>query len=113
MGAIDLQKLNNAVEFLINQKSFSETVLQLEAEIHNSPERFVWSVIDLDTVEPDLPPNIKSGWIFVLKADVPSGCHYHPNSVQHMTVIKGQGMSKVGARYELMTKFGSTTGSLE
>jgi quercetin dioxygenase-like cupin family protein len=102
-----LEKLNAAVEFLINQGAVVETIEQLNQEIDHSPEPFVWSVIDLASIPHELPQTIKSGWIFVLKKGVSSGCHYHPNSIQHMTTIKGQGMSKVGGEYKRLVQFGS------
>ena len=107
-----LEKLNTAVEFLINQKTVIETIARLNQEIDHSPEPFVWSVIDLSSIPHQLPETIKSGWIFVLKKDVSSGCHYHPNSIQHMTTIKGQGMSKVGKEYKRLVQFGSANDSL-
>ena len=107
-----LEKLNTAVEFLINQKAVVETIERLNREIEHSPEPFVWSVIDLSSIPHELPQTIKSGWIFVLKKNVSSGCHYHPNSIQHMTTIKGQGMSKVGGEYKPLVQFGSANESL-
>jgi mannose-6-phosphate isomerase-like protein (cupin superfamily) len=104
---VDLLKLNSAAEFIVNQNSFAQTVDQLSTEIRHSSEPFVWSVVDLNAIEGELPEEIKSCWIFLLKKDVPSGCHYHPNSVQHMVVIKGQGTSKVGEESRRMLPFGS------
>lgn len=100
MNTNDLEKLNTAVEFLINQDAISETIARLDKEVDHSPEPFVWSVIDPSSIPHQLPETIKSGWIFVLKKNVSSGCHYHPNSIQHMITIKGQGMSKVGGEYK-------------
>jgi mannose-6-phosphate isomerase-like protein (cupin superfamily) len=60
-----------------------------------------------------LPAIIKSGWIFVLKKDVPSGCHYHPNSIQHMVVIEGEGDSKVGAISRQMRRLNEPDCSLD
>ena len=111
MNANDLQKLSAAVEFLIDQKSLSETIEQLSQEVEHSQEPFVWSVIDLRCIPRQLPDSIKSGWIFVLKKDVSSGCHYHPNSVQHMATIKGQGTSRVGGESKRLVQFGSTNNS--
>lgn len=113
MNVNDLKKLNIAVEFLVNQKTFLETIEQLNAEISHSQESFVWSVIDPDSIKSELPENIKSCWIFVLKKDVSSGCHYHPNSIQHMVTIRGEGMSKVAGTYKRMVQFGSLNSSLE
>jgi mannose-6-phosphate isomerase-like protein (cupin superfamily) len=104
---VDLQKLNNAVEFLANQDTFAQAVNELSHAVVDSPEPFVWSVVDLNSIKRELPAEIKSCWIFVLKKDVPSGCHYHPNSVQHMVMIKGQGTSKVGEDSRRMLRFRS------
>lgn len=112
MSANDLVKLNTAVEFLVNRKAFLEAIEQLSEEINHSQEPFVWSVIDLNSIDRELPENIRSCWIFVLKRDVSSGCHYHPNSIQHMVTIKGQGMSKVAGEYKRMVRFGSFNDSL-
>jgi len=107
MDKNDLEKLSAAVEFLIDQKAVLDTIEQLTREVDRSQEAFVWSVIDLGSIPRPLPENIKSGWIFVLKKDVSSGCHYHPNSIQHMTTITGQGTSKVGGEYKRLVQFGS------
>ena len=106
--SIDLEKLNTAVEFLVNRNTFLETIGQLREDIKRSEGSFVWSVIDLSSIECELPEGIRSSWIFVLKKDVSSGCHYHPNSIQHMVTIKGQGMSKVAGEYKRMVRFGSS-----
>jgi len=113
MNADYLQNLNDAVEQIVRQKTFSEIVEGLKKELSCSEEPFVWSVIDLNSVNCALPERIKSGWIFVLKRDVPSGCHYHPNSVQHMVMIEGQGQSSVGNFRKEMVRFGTPGQPLE
>jgi hypothetical protein len=107
MNADYLQNLNDAVEQIVRQKTFSEIVEGLKKELSHSEEPFVWSVIDLGSVNCALPERIKSGWVFVLKRDVPSGCHYHPNSVQHMVMIEGRGQSSVGNLRREMVRFGT------
>jgi len=107
-----LEQLNNAVKLLINQETFLETVERLREEIHHSQAPFAWSVLDPNAIGSELPEEIKSCWVFVLKRDVPSGCHYHPNSIQHMVTIKGQGGSKVAGTYKRMVRFGSPKDSL-
>jgi hypothetical protein len=102
-----LQKLNSAVELLIIQNTFGKMVNELHEAISHSSEPFVWAIIDLNSIQSELPDDIRSCWIFVLKKDIPSGCHYHPNSVQHMVMIKGQGTSTVGGKNKRMLRFGS------
>jgi len=109
---VDLQKLTTAFEFLVNRKIFVDTVKQLSEEIQRSQESFVWSVIDLSSIDCELPEGIRSSWIFVLKKDVSSGCHYHPNSIQHMVTLRGHGTSKIAGEYRRMVQFGSSNASL-
>jgi mannose-6-phosphate isomerase-like protein (cupin superfamily) len=112
MDSNDLEKLNTAVGFLIDQETFRKIIEQLSKEIDHSQEPFVWSVVDLNSIDRELPANIRSCWIFVLKKDVSSGCHYHPNSIQHMVAVKGQGMSKVGDISKRIVQFDSANHSL-
>lgn len=113
MNLNDLEKLNTATNLIISQKAFSATIERMREELGRSQEPFAWSVIDLEPVRGRLPEYIKSGWIFFLKEGVPSGCHYHPNSIQHMVVVKGQGMSKVGGENKMMARLGAPDQSLE
>ena len=97
VGASYLQQLNDAVAELVTRPAIQSVVDTLKEELQHTSEPFVWSTIDLESVTTPLPDEIESGWIFVLKKDAPSGCHYHPNSIQHMVMIEGAGTSKVGA----------------
>ena len=105
-----LPQLNAAVEELIAHASFHKLVDGLKDQLQHTSEPFVWSTVDLPF---GLPETIKSGWIFVLKKDVRSGCHYHPNSIQHMVMIEGEGTSKVGARSRQMRRLGEPDTSLD
>jgi hypothetical protein len=85
----------------------------LTVELSESQEPFVWTTVALDTIGVVLPTSIKSCWIFLLKRDVPSGSHYHPNSVQHMVALNGCGRSEVGGAKRTMIPFGSARHSIE
>lgn len=113
MNLNDLEKLHAAVESLLRQESFSRAVERLRLELSGSQEPFVWSTVALDTISVALPAPIKSCWIFLLKRDAPSGCHYHPNSVQHMIALNGRGRSKVGGVERTMIPIGSARHSIE
>ena len=108
-----LERLNGAVEWLLRQESFATAVDRLRGELRGSHEPFVWTTVALDTIPIALPAAIKSCWIFLLKRDVPSGRHYHPNSVQHMIALNGHGRSDVGGVERAMIPFGSARRSLE
>ena len=101
-----LPQLNEAVAQLIVTPDFPGLIDTLKSQLQDSPEPFVWSTIDLKSVATPLPDSIKSCWIFVLKKDVPSGCHFHPNSIQHMVTIEGEGTSDVGGTSREMKCFG-------
>jgi len=77
----DLPKLNEAVRELITRPATYDLIDNLKGQLQNTPEPFVWSTIDLESITALIPEAIKSCWVFVLKQDVPSGCHYHPNSI--------------------------------
>jgi hypothetical protein len=96
MPSVDLEPLQVAVAVLVREPAFTEAARRLRAELVRSREPFVWVTLDLDMLGTPLPAAIKSGWIFALRKDVPSGEHFHPNSTQHMVVISGRGESCVG-----------------
>jgi hypothetical protein len=113
MDLSELEKLHAAVEWLLRQESFSSAVERLRVELNGSPEPFVWTTIALHTIRGALPAPIKSCWIFLLKRDVPSGSHYHPNSVQHMVALNGHGRSNVGGVERTMIPFGAARHAIE
>lgn len=100
-----LPQLDEAVAELIARPATHILIDTLKQQLPNTPEPFVWSAIDLQSITTPLPDNIKSCWIFVLKKDVGSGCHLHPNSNQHMVMIEGEGSSKVGSSSRQMKRF--------
>ena len=113
MNLRDLERLHAAAESLLRQESFSSAIERLRVELSGTQEPFVWCTVDLDTFRGALPPPIKSCWIFLLKRNVPSGSHYHPNSIQHMIVLNGHGRSKVGGVERAMIPFGAAGHSIE
>lgn len=103
----ELLKLDSAVRHLVSQDSFASAVAQLEEELARSSETFVWTTVDLQSLPVELPRDIKSGWIFHLRRDVPSGAHYHPNSVQHMALVAGRGIADIAGERRPMVPFSS------
>lgn len=109
----DLEKLHAAVGWLLGQDSFSMAVERLRVELTGSQEPFVWTTVALDTLPVALPAPVKSCWIFLLRRDVPSGSHYHPNSVQHMVALNGHGRSIVGGVERELIPSGSARHSID
>jgi len=108
-----LPQLNGAVAQLISRPEVHSLIADLKQQLPHTAEPFVWSTIDLRSITAPLPDTVRSCWIFVLKKDVPSGCHFHPNSVQHMVMIEGEGTSKVGDDSRHMKRFADPDSSLE
>jgi hypothetical protein len=57
----------------------------------NPPEPMAWEPVSLDVYGVELPGEILSSWIFVLRAKTASGAERHPNSVQRMMSLRGRG----------------------
>ena len=112
MDLAGLRKLSAAVEYLMDQESFSCTVNRLKDELVHSTENFVWATVDLDSIPCEMPAVIESCWIFYLRRDVPSGSHYHPNSIQHMILIAGHGTSNIDGERRPMVPLTSPEHSL-
>lgn len=90
---MNLSLLTNHVISLLEQDSFQRQVVSLKRDLAISEAPFVWKTI---VITDDLPPEIRSGWIFALKGNTPSVSHYHPNSVQHMLSVEGEAQAVVG-----------------
>jgi quercetin dioxygenase-like cupin family protein len=101
----ELDQLSEAARILLERQDIKDTISRLKREVRDTTDTFVWSTIALPAAGVALPRHILSGWIFVLKADTPSGAHQHPNSVQHMLLVEGQGRSCVGDQWKPMRAF--------
>src|SRR5947207_1120245 len=66
--------------------------------LSQKPEALMtWEPIPLDIFRRKLPPEIRSGWIFVLRAGADTGAERHPNSHQRMMTLHGNGDMRVQA----------------
>jgi hypothetical protein len=57
-----------------------------------------WEPIPLEIFGEGLPPEIRSGWIFVLRAGADTGAERHPNSHQRMMTLHGSGDMKTQSK---------------
>jgi len=57
-----------------------------------------WEPIPLQIFGEGLPPEIRSGWIFVLRAGADTGAERHPNSHQRMMTLRGSGDMKTQSK---------------
>src|SRR5207253_10290452 len=66
--------------------------------LSEKPEALMtWEPIPLDIFRQKLPREIRSGWIFVLRAGADTGAERHPNSHQRMMTLHGSGNMRVRA----------------
>jgi len=56
-----------------------------------------WEPIPLETLRQKLPREIRSRWVFVLRAGADTGAERHPNSHQRMMTLHGTGDMRVRA----------------
>jgi len=68
----------------------------LETKILERKEPFTWNVLSERLLGEPFPKGIQSAWIFALRPNIRILSHYHPNSVQHTTVVKGSGKIIIG-----------------
>lgn len=102
-----LDRLDRAVALLLEQESIRETIARLKGELRACQEPFVWATLECTPLAGMLPPEILSAWIFVLRKDLWSGTHFHPNSIQHMVVVEGQGRAKIAGDEGPMVPYGT------
>ena len=68
------------------------------AALAQQPEAVMtWEPILLETFGQGLPSEIRSGWVFVLRAGADTGAERHPNSHQRMMTLHGTGDMRVRA----------------
>src|SRR5437764_7207839 len=66
--------------------------------LSEKPEALMtWEPIPLDVFGQKLSQEIRSGWIFVLRAGADTGAERHPNSHQRMMTLHGSGDMTVRA----------------
>jgi mannose-6-phosphate isomerase-like protein (cupin superfamily) len=105
-----LSDLTELALVMLRRGGVSETLNRLKRELRASPEPFVWASVGLRGADELLPPEIRSAWLFALKAGMWSGLHHHPNSVQHMIVVSGRGRSKIAGVEGGLTAFDRNAG---
>jgi hypothetical protein len=55
-----------------------------------------WEPFPVDVLATTVPPEIRSAWVFVLRAGADTGAERHPNSHQRMMSFEGSGDMRTG-----------------
>jgi hypothetical protein len=87
-----LEKLDTIVRSDELRAKIYPVVDRVRAALSQQPEALMtWEPIPLEILRQKLPPEIRSGWIFVLRAGADTGAERHPNSHQRMMTLHGSG----------------------
>jgi len=97
-----LQRLDAAVRNEAARAAIAAIVARVEETMRLDPEATeAWEPIPLAVYDEPLPDEIRSSWVFILRAGMASGAEKHPHSRQRMTSWQGGGDFRVhdGARW--------------
>ncbi len=84
---LDVTVRNNSIK-----KQIDAIVKRVEQALENDPKAIMaWEPIPLDLYIQQLPSDIKSSWVFILRKNTTTGAERHPNSIQRMMSYKGSG----------------------
>ena len=89
-------RILESLDKIVRQESVHATidsiVWRTEQELAQNPEALLaWEPVLLATYGQRLPNIIRSGWVFVLRAQASTGAERHPNSHQRMMSYRGSG----------------------
>lgn len=90
-----LEKFKTVSQKMMADEDVSFEVLIKKQNVQHAVGTFTWKVVNVEKFREDLPENIESIWIFIVKPETPTGEHYHPNSIQHTVLVEGEGMVKI------------------
>lgn len=74
------------------REQIAPVISRVRSELKQKPQALMtWEPISLDVYGSALPREIRSSWVFVLRAGADTGAERHPNSHQRMMSIHGSG----------------------
>jgi hypothetical protein len=99
-----LEKLDTIVRSDELRAKINPIVDRVRTALSQQPQALMtWEPIAVEIFGQTLPPEIRSGWIFVLRAGADTGAERHPNSHQRMLTLRGTGDMRVRAAAALST----------
>lgn len=111
-----LRTLNAAVFAPAASTELSAISERVLATLARGPREIeAWEAVPLALYGTDLPAQIKSSWMFILRRGVTTGAERHPNSIQRMTSWQGGGDFQVydGRRWKSHVLSSDMRGPLE
>jgi hypothetical protein len=90
-----------SIDTILRCKTVRQQILpiieRVRAELARKKEALMtWEPIPLTVFGGALPNEIRSAWVFVLRADANTGAERHPNSHQRMMTFEGSGDMQTG-----------------
>jgi len=93
-----LEALDTALRSESVREQIRSVVVRVREELARRKKALMsWEPFPLDVLATTLPPEIRSAWIFVLRAGADTGAERHPNSHQRMMSFEGSGDLQTGA----------------
>jgi len=87
-----LLSLDIALQDEAVRNTIDEIVERVERDLENKPDAaLAWEPIPLQAYRLRLPEEIRSSWVFILRAGAVTGAERHPNSHQRMLSYRGNG----------------------
>jgi hypothetical protein len=91
-----LERLDAAVHGQAVSEAIGRIAARVERILARDPEAVeAWEPVPLELYGEDLPAEIRSSWVFILRAGAVTGAERHPNSHQRMTSWRGGGDFRV------------------
>jgi len=92
-----LEVLDRALRSESVRKHIRSVVARVREQLARRTDALMsWEPFPLDVLATRLPPEIRSAWVFVLRAGADTGAERHPNSHQHMISFEGSGDLQTG-----------------
>ena len=90
-----------ALDAVLRSESVREHIRSVVTRVREQLARrkdalMTWEPFPLNIVATTLPPEIRSAWVFVLRAGADTGAERHPNSHQRMMSFEGSGDMQTG-----------------
>lgn len=105
---LDKKLLDNKRRRIINAIA-DKLISTLESK---PKESLAWESLPLNFFGSDLPPEIRSSWVFVIKPNICTGAERHPNSHQRMMSFKGRGDLQIKKKRKWYSNFLVSTRAL-
>jgi hypothetical protein len=92
-----LETLDTALRSESVREHIRSIVVRVREQLAGTKDALMsWAPFPLDVLSTTLPPEIRSAWVFVLRAGADTGAERHPNSHQRMMSFEGSGDLQTG-----------------